>query len=33
MNSYNGGEVHDNMVKMTGGGGGGGGGDIKIRTH
>lgn len=33
MNLYNGGEVHDNMVKMTGGGGGGGGGDIKIRTH
>lgn len=31
MNLYNGGEVHDNMVKMTGGGGGGG--DIKIRTH
>lgn len=31
MNLYNGGEVHDNMVEMTGGGGGGG--DIKIRTH
>lgn len=34
MNLYDGGEVHDNMVEMTGGGGGGGGGgDIKIRTH
>lgn len=26
MNLYDGGEVHDNMVEMTGGGGGGGGG-------